>query len=114
MIAVCPRRSSTALACAVVPSEWNERTCICSFLHWTAAQAKAMLLREILRELFRFGINKRRDKSRLYGIRNYTWSSKLFLHFGFSDHTRDGVNATQKRFIPRGTTAQAKASYSVM
>jgi len=51
-----------ASACAVVPSEWNERICVCSFLHWTAAQAKAMLLREIIR----FDINKRRDKSRLY------------------------------------------------
>jgi len=52
---------------------------------------------------------KRRDKSRLYEIRNYTWNSKLFFTFWILDHTRNGVNARQKRFIAHGTTAQAKA-----
>ena len=41
-------RSSMALACAVVPSEWNERM-RGFFLYWTAAQAKAMLLHLLLR-----------------------------------------------------------------
>jgi len=41
-------------------------------LHWTAAQAEAMLLREIIR----FDINKKRDKLRLYGIRVRLLNSK--------------------------------------
>ena len=49
---------------------------ICSIRLGTTAQAKAMLLRKILRELFRFDINKRRDKSRLYGIRGNRWTAK--------------------------------------
>ena len=34
----------------------------------TVAQAEAMLLRALLRELLRFDIDKRRDKSRLYKL----------------------------------------------
>ena len=47
-------RSSTASACAVVLREWND--CIRLFFpHWTAAQAKAVLLRGLLlREIIRF------------------------------------------------------------
>ena len=54
------RRSSMALACAVVPSGWNERIGL-FFLHWTAAQAKAVLLRLILRLLFCSFCNKKGD-----------------------------------------------------
>ena len=51
-----------ASACAAVQCK-KEQTHIRSFHQLgTTAQAKAMLLRE----LFRFNINKRRDKSRLY------------------------------------------------
>ena len=99
-------RSSMALACAVVPSEWNE--CIRLFCpRGTAAQAKAMLLRltkkpelspvvvicarcKTISQPFLVFEKKKREKADTRHYKKNHFESMIFFH---KRHSHGGVHS---------------------